>query len=77
MYQAKRRLIDDQGLVLWRFHDYWHQHQSDGMMIGVLRALSWSSYADADSPYFCTLPPTALEDLVAHLKSSFGIPLGA
>ena len=74
IYQSKRRLIDDHGLVIWRFHDYWHQHQPDGIMIGVLRALGWSSYADADSPYFCTLPPTTLEDLVAHLKSSLGIP---
>jgi hypothetical protein len=59
--------------VIWRFYDYWHQHQPDGIMIGVLRALGWSSYADADSPYFCTLRPTRLEELVAHLKASFGI----
>jgi hypothetical protein len=58
-------------LVIWRFHDYWHQ--PGGIMIGVLRGLGWSSYADADSPYFCTLQPTTLEDLVAHLKSSLGI----
>jgi putative NIF3 family GTP cyclohydrolase 1 type 2 len=52
IYQAKRKLIDDHGLVIWRFHDYWHAHQPDGIMIGVLRALGWSGYADADSPYY-------------------------
>src|SRR5581483_7538254 len=74
IYRAKRKLIDDHGLVIWRFHDYWHARQPDGIMIGVLRALGWESYADADSPYYCTLPPTALEDLVAHLKTTFGLP---
>lgn len=73
VYQAKRRLIDQHGLVIWRFHDYWHAHQPDGIMTGVLRALGWQGYADADSPYFCTLPPTPLEDLIAHLKQALGI----
>ena len=74
IYQAKRKLIDDHGLVIWRFHDYWHAHQPDGIMIGVLRALGWSGYADADSQYYCTLPPTSLEDLVAHVKTTFALP---
>jgi putative NIF3 family GTP cyclohydrolase 1 type 2 len=74
VYQAKRELIDRHGLVIWRFHDFWHAHQPDGIMIGVLRALGWEAYADADSPYFCTLPATSLETLIAHLKSALGIP---
>lgn len=73
VYQAKRALIDRHGLVIWRFHDFWHAHQPDGIMIGVLGALGWQAYADADSPYFCTLPPTTLEELVAHLKRALGI----
>ena len=74
IYQAKRKLIDDHGLVIWRFHDYWHAHRPDGIMVGVLCALGWSAYADADQPYYCTLPPTTLEDLVAHVKATFGLP---
>ncbi len=73
VYQAKRQLIDQHGMVIWRFHDFWHAHQPDGIMLGVLRALGWESYADANSPYFCTLPATALDELVAHLKQALGI----
>jgi putative NIF3 family GTP cyclohydrolase 1 type 2 len=73
VYQAKRRLIEEHNLVIWRFHDYWHQHQPDGIITGELKALGWESYADAGEPWCCSLAPTTLEDLVAHLKEKLGI----
>jgi putative NIF3 family GTP cyclohydrolase 1 type 2 len=73
VYQAKRRLIDEHNLVLWRFHDYWHQHQPDGIIAGELRALGWETYADAGELWCCSLPPTTLEDLVAQLKDKLGV----
>lgn len=41
IYHAKRDLIDAHGIVIWRFHDYWHRTQPDGIMIGVARQLGW------------------------------------
>ena len=75
VYAAKRKLIDEHGLVIWRFHDYWHRHQPDGIMTGMLRALGWQEYADAEWPYFFSLPPTTLEDLIAQLKAKLDIPM--
>ena len=54
VYEAKRRLLDDHGIVVWRFHDYWHHHRPDGIMVGVLRQLRWEEYADPKNLSLCT-----------------------
>jgi putative NIF3 family GTP cyclohydrolase 1 type 2 len=71
VYRAKRKLIDDHGLVVWRFHDYWHSHRPDGIMTGMLQALNWSQYVNPAQPYL-KLPPTTLADLRAYLKDKLG-----
>jgi len=38
-----------------------------------LKALEWETYADADESWFCSVPPIALEDLVAQVKDKLGI----
>jgi putative NIF3 family GTP cyclohydrolase 1 type 2 len=68
VYRAKRQLIEDHGLAIWRFHDYWHRHQPDGILTGVLQALGWEAYEDTSRPYAATIPPTPLPALVRHLK---------
>ena len=71
VYRAKRKLIEDNHLVVWRFHDYWHSHQPDGIMTGMLQALNWSHYADPNLPYM-TLPPLTLADLTTYLNQKLG-----
>lgn len=75
VYQAKRALLDDNGIAVWRFHDHWHRHQPDGIITGVLRQLGWEAYADTEHRGLCTIPPTSLSDLVAHLKKRLGADL--
>lgn len=41
VYQAKRQLIDEHGIVIWRFHDYWHLNRPDGIMMGLAQRLGW------------------------------------
>ena len=72
VYQAKRRLIDDHQLVIWRFHDYWHRHRPDGILTGVLGALEWTPFVDNEQPHIVNLPPLPLRDVVKHLKSKLG-----
>ncbi len=50
VYEAKRRLMEAHGLVIWRFHDYWHRTQPDGVFTGMCRALSWQDYVDPTNP---------------------------
>lgn len=73
VYQAKRKLIDNNGLVIWRFHDYWHTHQPDGIMVGMLRALKWDTQVDQEDLSIINLSAsTTLRDLVADVKSKLG-----
>lgn len=72
VYRAKRRLIEDNGLVIWRFHDYWHNHRPDGIMIGVERVLGWSDYADPNVPYRYNIPTTRFDALAAEVAGKIG-----
>lgn len=74
VYLAKRRFIDEHSLVIWRFHDYWHSHQPDGIITGLLQALDWSSYRDPATPYQITIPPLPLSNLVAHVSAKLACP---
>ena len=73
VYQAKRTLIDRHGIVIWRFHDYWHTHRPDGIITGVLKALGWEAYADAEHPEVCTIPALPLDELARYFKAKLGI----
>jgi putative NIF3 family GTP cyclohydrolase 1 type 2 len=73
VYQAKRRLIDEHQIVIWRFHDYWHRHRPDGIITGVLRELGWEVYADPDQPWLCDIPPVSLADLADQVKDRLSI----
>ena len=41
VYRAKRQLIDDHGIAIWRFHDAWHLTRPDGIATGMARLLGW------------------------------------
>lgn len=72
IYAAKRQLIDDNGIAIWRFHDHWHRHRPDGIRTGLVKALSWEDYGDADSALY-HIPPTTLKELATSLKEKLGI----
>ena len=71
VYRAKRQLLDDHGIVVWRFHDHWHRHEPDGIGVGVVRALGWQGYPN-NGPLF-TLPEVALGELAQSVKLQLGI----
>jgi putative NIF3 family GTP cyclohydrolase 1 type 2 len=73
VYISKRRLIDENKIVIWRFHDYWHMHKPDGIMTGVLKELGWESYADPGRNNLCTIPAMPLRSLAALLKEKLGV----
>jgi putative NIF3 family GTP cyclohydrolase 1 type 2 len=72
VYAVKRRYIDAHHLAIWRFHDYWHAHQPDGILTGVLRALGWADYVDREQPYIVRLSPILLHEIVKRLKNHLG-----
>ena len=73
VYNAKRRLLEDHHIAVWRFHDYLHSLQPDPTAIGMLQALNWMEYATPNHPNLCRLPPRPLHALVAELKQKLGL----
>src|SRR5205085_3689747 len=41
VYLQKLELLNKHQIVVWRFHDYLHSLQPDGVFMGVLEALGW------------------------------------
>jgi len=44
VYSFKKDLLEKHGIVVWRFHDYWHSFRPDGILMGVLVAMGWDKY---------------------------------
>ncbi len=72
IYQAKRRLIDEHHIAIWRFHDYLHSLQPDPTLTGLLKTLGWNTYALLDQPFVCQLPPRSLHELTLEIKAKLG-----
>lgn len=73
VYQAKLRLIEDNHIAIWRFHDYLHSIHPDPTIVGLLKALGWTSYLLPEQELICKLPPRSAHDLVLEMKSKLGI----
>lgn len=72
VYQKKRKTLEDNGIVVWRFHDYWHAHRPDGVATGVLKRLGWEAYAQPDQSQICQIPSVPLGELSRFMKDRFG-----
>jgi putative NIF3 family GTP cyclohydrolase 1 type 2 len=72
VYKAKRHLVENSGLVIWRFHDYVHSMKPDPISVGTLQALGWESYSRLPDRT-CQIPPMKLGDLVDYVKAKLGI----
>lgn len=67
----KQKYIKDHGLVIWRFHDYIHMMDPDGISMGMIEKLGWNSYRTNGSLDKFRLPQTTLNDLLKELKLKF------
>ena len=65
----KLAFIKEHHMVVWRFHDHWHDRNPDGILTGMIRALGWEAYQDKGNPFLFTIPETTLEKLAAQLKA--------
>ncbi|WHY02842.1 Nif3-like dinuclear metal center hexameric protein [Neobacillus sp. DY30] len=75
VYDEKRRLIIESGLAIYRFHDYWHRYQPDGIMAGLIQALDWQAYIEENQQAvtILTIPPMTLAQISEYLKVRLGI----
>ncbi|HTF19469.1 MAG TPA: Nif3-like dinuclear metal center hexameric protein, partial [Chryseolinea sp.] len=73
VYQYKRELLNKHKIAVWRFHDYWHTHRPDGVLMGVLTKMGWEKLYNAANPPMINHAGITLGDLVTHSRKSLGI----
>ncbi|GIQ71081.1 transcriptional regulator [Xylanibacillus composti] len=75
VYLAKDACIREAGLALFRFHDYWHRYQPDGIMEGLLEALAWSDRAVRHEAVASVvqLPPVTVREIAQYVKRQLGL----
>ncbi|MBA4056891.1 MAG: NGG1p interacting factor NIF3 [Marivirga sp.] len=73
-YRYKVDLLNKYKIAIWRFHDYWHAHKPDGIIMGNLIKLGWEKYYDVTKPRLLTLPKSmSLKSIVSLTKNRLGI----
>jgi putative NIF3 family GTP cyclohydrolase 1 type 2 len=75
VWKQKREFIQQHGLVVWRFHDHWHDRTPDGILAGMTRVLGWSHFQNPENPYLYTLPATTLRKLAADVARKLDRPI--
>ncbi len=75
IWKAKRDFIDQHHLVVWRFHDHWHERTPDGIEAGMVQALGWTPYQDRENQYRFKLPRTTLRKLADDIATRLDRPL--
>jgi putative NIF3 family GTP cyclohydrolase 1 type 2 len=73
VWAAKEDFISKHGLVVWRFHDYWHRRKPDGIRTGMIHALGWEKYTSPDKDNLYVIPETTVGDLASDLKRRLSI----
>ncbi len=69
VYQAKMKFIQDNNMIIWRFHDHWHKTSPDGIYYGVTNKLGWWDYRVEERVF--ALPETTIGVLASELKEIF------
>ena len=74
IYRSKQRFIEDNRVIVWRFHDHAHALRPDPLVAGSARTLGLSQYASAAEPRIYVVPKTTLgalgPDVARRLKGS-------
>ena len=66
---AKLAFIAEHKLVIWRFHDHWHERMPDGIEAGMAHALGWEKYqGQGENQYLFAIPETTLSALARELR---------
>ena len=70
---AKKRFLDEHGMVIQRMHGHAHARPGDAIMTGLLERLEWTRYRDTERPgVIVTLPEASALEVGRHIKRACG-----
>ena len=72
VFAAKRALIADLDVAVWRLRDRWFARRPDPMLEGLVETLDWKRYQSETAPHRVVLPETTLREVVAHVERQLG-----
>ncbi len=78
---AKKKLLDEGGIVVWRNHDFMHfgipqnGRYIDGVFYGIAKLFGWENYRGKDERLvrIFEFPQTTVADLAQELIAKFGL----
>ncbi|NLK65376.1 MAG: hypothetical protein GX289_09805 [Tissierellia bacterium] len=75
IYNAKKKLIDDNNIVIWRYHDHMHMAKTDRIYDGLLNEIGWKDYLVKGQkyPHCYEIEETTLLDLARFFKKKFSM----
>ncbi len=73
VFKEKLKYINDNNLVVFRFHDHIHRTEPDGISAGMINKLGLKNYAVEGSQTFFRIPETSVGKYSKELKKKLGI----
>jgi putative NIF3 family GTP cyclohydrolase 1 type 2 len=69
VFAAKKALVDERRLVIWRFSDHWNARKPSEPVSALANALGWSAYRQADVEGLYKVPEMRLDVLVDRVRT--------
>ncbi len=79
IYEEKRRLLDENGITIWRDHDHMHANRPDSIFAGVLKYLGWeeSMTVEPDTGMYAhrlvDIDAKKVSEVADHLINTIGL----
>jgi putative NIF3 family GTP cyclohydrolase 1 type 2 len=73
VYLLKQKLIDENKINIWRFHDHMHMTRPDKIYVGLNKELGWEKYSVPEKLHCYTIPTTTVEELSTFLKEKLKV----
>ena len=68
--KAKMKFIEDNNMVVFRFHDHWHATQPDGIYKGMIEDFGWEGYKKESDRIF-NIPEITANNLAKEIGQKF------
>jgi len=71
VFQDKLKFINENKLIIWRFHDHIHRTKPDGIYVGMIEKLGWRKNQADSSMIRFKFEKQKLSDFIRDLKQTF------